>query len=797
VALPMTSHIQHSRPHHRGPRAHGRGLALLLMLLLVLGGVPVVSTPAALADGDPGSDVLVYQPLFLGGDAGISVQQQARLGGLLTAAAKRGFPIRVAIIASRFDLGAVTGMWLNPRAYARFLGLELSLAYRGRLVVVMPNGFGFNWPGHPAQAEYGRLSHIAIGPGGAGLAGAAQAAVSSLAAAADVKLTSPSTPPGPAAPAPQPSSTSTSPRGSPSSVDTVVAELAAALVAAGVLGLLARRLLRRQRVRIGLPAALRRPPRRVAAAGAVGVAAGAALLVLALTGPPTNAQSAALATNPNLDPGTPLSGKAPSFTLTDQFGQPVSLSTFRGKVVLLAFNDSECTTICPLTTTAMLDAKAMLGAAGSRVQLLGIDANPKATALEDVLSYSQLHGMLQAWHFLTGSLPELQRVWKAYGVQAAIQGGEIAHTPALFVIDTRGNLARLYLTQQSYAAVGQLGQLLAQEASRLLSGRPAVHSRFSYSKIAGVSPAAGNTLPRAGGGSVRLGRGKPRLYLFFATWDQEITSLAGQLGALDAYTDSARSERLPTLTAVDEASVEPSDSALSSFLATLPRPLAYPVAIDTSGRIADGYEVQGQPWFVLTSSTGRILWYWQVSTSGWLSTSALIAHVRAALARAPQAPASAAAVEEELTGSPPPLAALHTQASKLVGSAPALLARVRGLLGYPVVINAWASWCTPCQAEFGLFASASARYGRKVAFLGADTADSSGDARAFLAQHLVSYPSYQTSLSGLDPLVPQGLAGLPTTVFLNRAGRLVYVHVGQYQSQGTLDADIQTYVLGG
>ena len=42
----------------------------------------------------------------------------------------------------------------------------------------------------------------------------------------------------------------------------------------------------------------------------------------------------------------------PSFTLTDQFGKRVSLRSLRGKVVVLSFNDPECTTICPLTTTA-------------------------------------------------------------------------------------------------------------------------------------------------------------------------------------------------------------------------------------------------------------------------------------------------------------------------------------------------------------------------------------------------------------------------------------------------------------
>src|SRR5207248_2312516 len=55
----------------------------------------------------------------------------------------------------------------------------------------------------------------------------------------------------------------------------------------------------------------------------------------------------ALARNPYLDPGTSLHRPAPNFTLTDQFRRPVSLSEFKGKVVLLAFIDSRCTTICP------------------------------------------------------------------------------------------------------------------------------------------------------------------------------------------------------------------------------------------------------------------------------------------------------------------------------------------------------------------------------------------------------------------------------------------------------------------
>jgi hypothetical protein len=93
-----------------------------------------------------------------------------------------------------------------------------------------------------------------------------------------------------------------------------------------------------------------------------------------------------------------------------------------------------------------------------------------------------------------------------------------------------------------------------------------------------------------------------------------------------------------------------------------------------------------------------------------------------------------------------------------------------------------------------LLAAASAQYGRKVAFLGADTNDSTGDARSFLAQHPVSYPSYPVASSDLSSLaVPEGF---PTTIFINSAGKVVYVHTGQYQSEAALDNDIRHYALG-
>jgi cytochrome oxidase Cu insertion factor (SCO1/SenC/PrrC family)/thiol-disulfide isomerase/thioredoxin len=157
-------------------------------------------------------------------------------------------------------------------------------------------------------------------------------------------------------------------------------------------------------------------------------------------------------------------------------------------------------------------------------------------------------------------------------------------------------------------------------------------------------------------------------------------------------------------------------------------------------------------------------------------------------------PPSPTAARQALAGSPATLGSLHQQAGQLLGSADALTTRLHALRGYPVVLNAWASWCGPCRSEFGIFASASAAYGKRVAFLGVNTNDNAGEARSFLAQHPVSYPSYQSASTQLSPLAQ--LEGLPTTIFIDRSGKVVDVHAGQYETQVALDNDVARYALG-
>lgn len=155
-------------------------LACFAVLVLAAG----VLAGSALADGDPASDVLATQSLFLPWDANVPSSQQARLASVIASAADHGLPIRVALIASASDLGSVTALWGMPQEYAQFLGEELSLVYKGPLLVVMPHGFGLHGFSQSSAALQAALAGIRAPSDGAQLAQVTITAVERLAAAA-------------------------------------------------------------------------------------------------------------------------------------------------------------------------------------------------------------------------------------------------------------------------------------------------------------------------------------------------------------------------------------------------------------------------------------------------------------------------------------------------------------------------------------------------------------------------------------------------------------------------------------
>jgi hypothetical protein len=172
----MRTHFQVADSTH----THLSAQRLLAWILVALLAVIVLAPGRAWADGDPASDVLATQPLFLPQDGGLTFRQEAELDGLVGAARADGYALRVAVIASPTDLGSVTELWRQPENYAHFLGQELSLVYRGTLLVVMPDGFGLY--GRASSAERAALAGPAVASGGLGAR--AITAVQRLAAAA-------------------------------------------------------------------------------------------------------------------------------------------------------------------------------------------------------------------------------------------------------------------------------------------------------------------------------------------------------------------------------------------------------------------------------------------------------------------------------------------------------------------------------------------------------------------------------------------------------------------------------------
>jgi hypothetical protein len=121
-------------------------VAIVVALLLLA--VPAV----ARANGDPASDYLLVQSIFLPFNAKVDPPASKDLAETVRAANEKGSKIKVAVIGSRYDLGTAFSLYNKAQKYAEFLGLELSFQYRDGLLVVMPNGYGYSVNGKPNAA---------------------------------------------------------------------------------------------------------------------------------------------------------------------------------------------------------------------------------------------------------------------------------------------------------------------------------------------------------------------------------------------------------------------------------------------------------------------------------------------------------------------------------------------------------------------------------------------------------------------------------------------------------------------
>jgi cytochrome c biogenesis protein CcmG/thiol:disulfide interchange protein DsbE len=94
-----------------------------------------------------------------------------------------------------------------------------------------------------------------------------------------------------------------------------------------------------------------------------------------------------------------------------------------------------------------------------------------------------------------------------------------------------------------------------------------------------------------------------------------------------------------------------------------------------------------------------------------------------------------------------------------------------------VVLNLWASWCSPCRDEAARLEQGWRSLGpRGVLFLGLDIQDVRTDGEGFIRKHGATYPSIREP--GREVANSYGATGIPETYFIDPRGRVVAHVIG-------------------
>jgi protein SCO1/2 len=166
------------------------------------------------------------------------------------------------------------------------------------------------------------------------------------------------------------------------------------------------------------------------------VVAGAVAMLLASRPAPVTASLMA----------TPL--PAADFTLRDTAGQPVALSSLRGKPVLLTFGYTSCPDVCPITLVKLAQAKSQLGARGKDLQVVFVTVDPDRDRPDVVRAYLDQYD--RSFIGLVPTAEELEQVARLYHLvyekepASEALGYTVAHTAATIVIDRDGKVRMLF-----------------------------------------------------------------------------------------------------------------------------------------------------------------------------------------------------------------------------------------------------------------------------------------------------------------------------------------------------------------
>jgi protein SCO1 len=135
----------------------------------------------------------------------------------------------------------------------------------------------------------------------------------------------------------------------------------------------------------------------------------------------------------------------PEVALTNQFGKPVSLSSLKGKPLLVSFIHTSCKGVCELMTAKMKDVAGDLGANGTKVTMVSISTDPDDDHPAQLMAYAKKENVASdGFIFLTGKPAAIKQVLAVYGVNQHAGDDEMTHVFDLFLIGPDGHQVRHY-----------------------------------------------------------------------------------------------------------------------------------------------------------------------------------------------------------------------------------------------------------------------------------------------------------------------------------------------------------------
>lgn len=351
------------------------------------------------------------------------------------------------------------------------------------------------------------------------------------------------------------------------------------------------------------------------------VVAGFGAVLVAAAQPPSDSGAApgAAPTAPGISPAAssllqldPLGGaatKAPGYTLTDQHGNRITPDTFRGRSVVLTFNDDECEDLCTLLAQDIALADRDLGSDASRVAFVSINANPYHPAVADVASWSDTHGLGHAanWYFGTADPSTLASVAKAFGVPIELDAAQqsVVHGTEIFFIDPSGTQRALGQFGTDSASTAPFAHTMAQEAVDLLptAQRRAVAGSAALDLSTDGSGVGSRpqpfTLPSLDG-SARVGTSATTgRYTVLNFWASTCTACVGELGDLAKVSTEFTGR-------ADLIGIDVSDDTSAARAVTRQAKTDYPLAVDANGSIAGAFRISGLPYTVILDPSGHV-----------------------------------------------------------------------------------------------------------------------------------------------------------------------------------------------